>query len=336
MSTNRNVIMKGEEIYLPKNKVDNEYFIKHFEKFKLEEDAKKYMNIFGRNERYFVSENENTLTMAIEASKKVIEKTKTNCKDIDMILFVSDNPEYTLPTNAVKIHQEIGAKNADIVLDINANCIGMLTGLDFACRYAKNNKKINTILLVGSACFSNITKRDDVISYPNFSDGSSAIILEVKDEKRIRGFIDSNYTTGSHDHDKIEYPRCGYSNIKKNEISENDKKMNFIPHDISYFADEWKRIMTEMLEENHLEIDKVDHFLFSQFNKEEVRETLEKMDVDFNKQTFVGEKYGYTGVASPMFALNEALKEKKIKEDSKVVFCSVGVGYTMSTVLYVF
>ncbi|WP_242972900.1 3-oxoacyl-[acyl-carrier-protein] synthase III C-terminal domain-containing protein [Anaeromicrobium sediminis] len=331
----RNIVIKGEEIYTPKKKVDNNYFERHFKKFRQDKEAGELMNYFGRNERYFVSEGENTLTMAIDASKKVIEKTKTNPKDIDMILFTSDNPEYALPTNAVKIHQAIGATNAHIVLDINANCIGMLTSLDFACRYAKNNEKIRTILLVGSACFSKITRKDDVVSYPNFSDGSSAVILEAKEENRIRGFIDSNYTTCSDICDKVEYPKCGYSNINKPEILKEDKKMNFIRHDVSYFSDEWKKIMTDMLDENSLRIDDIDHFLFSQFNKEEVKETLEKMEVDLNRHTFVGEKYGYTGVASPMFALNEAIKEEKIKEGSKLMFCSVGVGYTMSTIIYV-
>ncbi|WP_432409671.1 3-oxoacyl-ACP synthase III family protein [Wukongibacter sp. M2B1] len=331
----RNILIKGEEIYIPKKKLDNDYFEKHFKKFKLGKEAEELMNYFGRKERYFVSEGENTLTMAIDASRRVIEKTKTNTEDIDMILFTSDNPEYALPTNAVKIHKAIGAKNAHIVLDINANCIGMLTSLDFACRYAKNNQKIKTILLVGSACFSSITREDDVVSYPNFSDGSSAIILEVKEEKRIRGFIDSNYITCSDICDKVEFPKCGYSNINKPEILKTDKKMNFIRHDVSYFSDEWKKIMTDMLKENSLKIDDIDHFLFSQFNKEEVRETLEKMDVDFNRHTFIGEKYGYTGVASPMFALNEAIRENKIKEGSKLIFCSVGVGYTMSAIIYI-
>ena len=50
------------------------------------------------------------------------------------------------------------------------------------------------------------------------------------------------------------------------------------------------------------------------------------------KYVFVGDKYGYTGVSSPIMALNEVWDN--IGEGGYLVFCSVAAGYSMNAVLY--
>ncbi|MCY6957261.1 ketoacyl-ACP synthase III [Clostridium brassicae] len=333
--TYRNIRLKGIEIYHPKNKVHNSFFIKHFDKEA--EKVEKLMEHLGREYRYFGDLNEeNALTLAVESSKKVMKAANICPEELDMIVFASDTPEYTFPSNALKINNEIKAKNAHLVYDMNSNCIGMLTAMDVVSRYMKSNNNIKKALVVGSLMISSVIDKNDDLTYPTFADGSAAIILEAVEENESRGFIDSNTFTDSNYHNSFLNPLCGLSKLHKNDVQSRAKQLLWSPFDFSFLATNWKKVITEMLDRYSLQPEEIGHFLFSQFSKPDVEETLKKMNVGLDKYTFVGNEYGYTGVSSPFFALHRALKDNKIKENDYVVFCSVGAGYTMTSILYKF
>lgn len=48
--------------------------------------------------------------MAIDASKRVLEKAGVEGKDVDMIIFSSQVPELTFRTNAIFVHEAIQGK----------------------------------------------------------------------------------------------------------------------------------------------------------------------------------------------------------------------------------
>lgn len=328
-----NTVLEGIGIYHPKNKIGNDFFINHFKENG--ENAEKLMLKLGRKQRYLVKDSkENALTMAVDASKAALDNAGIEPDALDMIVFVSETPEYLVPTNALILRNKIGACNANIVYDMNANCIGMINSLDSTCRYIKNNSKVKYALIVGSLFISSMVRKDCIVTYPNIADGSAAIIIKNTEESYINGFIDSEYHTDSTRYDLIMSPGCGISNILDSEIEEGQKKLCWVPHEVDYFSTEWKKIIVNMLNRNDLVPDDIDQYFFSQFSKPDAEATLLKLEVGLDKQTFVGEKYGYTGCASPFFALNDAIEQNRVKKGSLVVFCSVGAGYSMSTVLF--
>lgn len=73
-------------------------------------------------------------------------------------------------------------------------------------------------------------------------------------------------------------------------------------------------------------------FVFSQFSDADNKLTLEKLGVSQDKYIFVGDKYGYTGVSSPIMALNEVWNS--LEQDGYLIFCSVAAGYSMNAILY--
>lgn len=327
-----NVDIIGLEIYHPNNKVENDFFINHFSKLGI--DAEPLMKHLGRKERYLAADGENSLTMAYKAATKAIEKSNISPEDIDMIIFVSETPEYFVPTNALKLNNMLGSKCAHLVFDMNDNCIGMLTAMDLASRYMFSNKKIKYALIVGSLYITGMVRTDCVVSYPNIADGSAAIVLEnIPDCKIKSGYIDSNYYTNSMNHNFMESPKCGFSKLNNKDVEENNKKLLWIPHDVSFFSDDWKQLICDLLERNGMEPNDINHYLFSQFSLPDGLITLEKLGVPVEKTTTVGEKYGYTGCASPFFALYDSINDGKVKQGDYIVLFSVGAGYSMSAVL---
>ncbi|MFT8323221.1 MAG: 3-oxoacyl-ACP synthase III family protein [Bacillus sp. (in: firmicutes)] len=330
-----NVKISGVSTFHPEQAYDNDFFVQHFSNLGLEADG--LMKHLGRKTRYLVNpEKESTISMAVNAAEKVLQQTNTAPEEIGMVVFVSDTPEYTYPSNALFLHQQLGTKNAHIVYDMNANCIGILSAIDQVSTYVKIQPSVQKALIISSVNISNIAKKDDTITFPNFADGAGAVILEKTEEKI--GVISSNYYTDSKLFETVMYPSGGFSALYDETAATalEEKKLTFVPHDVSYFSDDWKRLIVEMLEKQELDPHQINHWIFSQFSRPEIEETLTKLEVGLDHYTFVGEEYGYTGVTSPLFALEDALIKENIKPGDKVVLCSVAIGYSMAALLYQF
>lgn len=329
----RNIHILGTAIYHPDNKVCNESLIEHFDNLGIE--IRGLLNHLDRKERYLIMDsNEDVISMSVKASVKVLNKTGLSPEEIDMLVFVSDNPQFTTPSNALIIHNKLGLKKSNIAFDLNNNCIGMITAMDFVSNYMKANNSIKNVLIVGAQMVSRFAREDDPVTYATSGDGAAAIILQSRIENEPSGYMDAAYKADSGLSDKMRFPACGMSNILREDVSSYEKRMLFVPHDVSYFAEEWRRLISGLLDKNNLEPNDVEHYLFSQFSHPDIYSTLEKLNVDAVKHTFIANKYGYTGCTSPIFALNEAVKENKIHKGNYIIFCSVGIGFSMSSLLY--
>lgn len=103
-----NMLVDGVSIYHPENKVDNSFFIEYFQS-NFNKDITSLLRHLRRKERFLVNnDQENALTMGIAAAKNVLLETHTEPHEIDMIVFVSDTPEYFVPSNALLCIAESG------------------------------------------------------------------------------------------------------------------------------------------------------------------------------------------------------------------------------------
>lgn len=326
----KNVIIKGTGIYLPANEVGNEYFEEYFRRMGVE--VKGLMKHLNRHKRFLADRDESSLSMGFEAAKNVLEKLNMDAKELDMIVFATDTPEYNVPTNALKLNQMLKAENAHRVYDMNCNCIGMLLALDTIAGYMQQRPSIKKTLIVGSMHVSSVVRYKDSVTYPTFGDSGAALVLENIQEEEKRGILDSEYLTNSEYHNTIVLPECGHSKELLYEVPKEERRMAWNPFDFGFLADNWASIITRLLENNHVQLDEVQRFVFSQFSDADNKLTLEKLGVDMEKYIFVGDKYGYTGVSSPIMALNEVWDS--LKPEGYLVFCSVAAGYSMNAVLY--
>lgn len=331
---NKNVHIIGVGTYHPKKKLNNEYFINHFKKYEMSSHAEALMDKLGREVRTLAEDGETSVTMAVEAANKALAKANIYPEDIDMIISVSDTPEYLSPCCALLIKNHIKAKNASSVFDLNCNCIGMITGMDVASRYLKTDNKYKRVLVVGSLLISPLARQDDIVAFGCSADGAAAVILEKREEESKRGILGSRMFTDDSYYWSITMPGCGMSKIPDSNIHSEDKKMVWKSFDFSFLSEKWSETITKLLEEHGYKTKDVDHYLMSQFSKADLELTVTKLGGDMSKAIFVGNKYGYTGSTSPIMALDEKLKHKNFNKDELTVFCSVASGYSIGSLLY--
>ncbi len=329
----QNIVFSGIGTYHPSNEIDNAFFIDHFKKMDIQVEG--LMNTLGREKRYFADKkNENVITMGAAAAKKALANAHLASEDIDMIIFATDTPEFLCPSNALLLNGELEAKNAHLVFDINSNCIGMLTAINVASRIMLSDERIKKALVVGSMFASLISSQIDPVVYSNFADSGAALVLERIEAPEKFGFIDSNFQTDPCVKDKFVMPKAGFTKMYDPTVNIEDKKFRLEPFDTSFIAKEWCKLIHTLLEKNRINISEIKNFMFSQFSRPDAELALEMLGLEKNMHSYVGDKYGYTGVTSPILAFHDALENNKINKGDYVVFCSVGAGYNICSILY--
>jgi 3-oxoacyl-[acyl-carrier-protein] synthase III len=326
------ITLKEVAVYHPKNVVNNDFFIEHFQR--KGKDIERLLNSLGRENR-FVSDKktETTLTMAIEASRKVLDKADLTGQDLDMIVFVSGTPEFFAPPNSVAIHHAIKGKQEAIVYDLNVACVGMVVAVDQVSRNMLANPYIQRALVVSSESLHRYAREEEALTFASFGDGASAVILE-KMEDVSEGFIDSTYKVNTESIDKIALPACGVSKMLEVHTTDFEKRIKWenVSNDNAFMST--VELIEKLLSRNNLSTKDVKAFCFSQLSRKNIYKVQELFKEDINKFPIVGTDYGYTGSASPFMAFERALSSGQVKKGDYVVFWSVGAGTTACAMLF--
>ncbi|MBU3219494.1 ketoacyl-ACP synthase III [Clostridium algidicarnis] len=314
-----NIKIREVEVYHPENQVRNQYYLDHFNR--QGKDIDRLLKAFGKDKRYIINNaDENTLTMGIEASKKVLDKAGLKGEDIDLIIFTSQFPEYTIPPQSLMVHEAIKGKAETFCTDSNTDCVGMIVAFDYASRYLKGSDNMKRALIIGADYMSVHCREEDEYTYPLFGDSACAVILEKTEEDC--GFIDSFYTTNSEYPDIVKFPACGASKTYESEI--NDRKVDWTPFDGSFIIQYAKESIDKLLQKHSMNFNDINWFCFSQFALPIIDGSAEKFEVNREKFIYVGDKYGYTGTSSPFIALYEGIKSGQVKRGDNVAFWSIG------------
>ena len=169
-----NIKIREVEVYHPENQVRNQYYLDHFNR--QGKDIDRLLKAFGKDKRYIINNaDENTLTMGIEASKKVLDKAGLKGEDIDLIIFTSQFPEYTIPPQSLMVHEAIKGKAETFCTYSNTDCVGMIVAFDYASRYLKGSDNMKRALIIGADYMSVHCREEDEYTYPLFGDSACAI-----------------------------------------------------------------------------------------------------------------------------------------------------------------
>lgn len=322
-----NIKIKDIAYCHPKNKVSNEQFIKHFDLMDI--NIRGLLKASVRENRY-ISDNpkETTLTMAIEASKRVLEKSKLTGQDIDLIVFTSDSPEYFTPTNALRIHHAIDGKKSATVYDLNCNCLGMIVGVDQVSKIMQVDKNINRALIIGSQQLQHYAKEGDTnpLVKVMFGDMACAVVLEkTKDTNSY--FIDNlTYTDSSLEYE-VQFPINGLSNLNsKPEMAwfsvDNEKAFNPVPTNLKI-----------LMKRNNIDKSMIKKYYLSQMSLSNIRDIADRLEETEDKFVYIGDEYGYTGTCSPFLALAKSLKNGDLKRGDYILLWSIAGGITTNAIL---
>ncbi|HJW29650.1 MAG TPA: ketoacyl-ACP synthase III, partial [Saprospiraceae bacterium] len=281
-------------------------------------------------ERHWMSPEQTTSDLIVEASQKAIDRAGLSPTDIDLIIVSTDTPDYLSPSTSVVVQAKLGAKAG--CYDVNSACAGWVIALDQGARYLMTESSYKYILVAGGYGMSRFLDFSDKKTANLFADGAGAVVLGVGEEP---GFIGSNLSAVGEFHDALGiYTGGAFRPCTMENLAEFGKpKVEFVrKFPKSFNTEYWPKLIQGALDKGGLSYDDVDYYFFTQLNLRTIEHMMNLLKQPITKTHWVMHKWGYTGSPCVIMALDDAIGQGKgPNSGDTILFCASGGGITMAS-----
>lgn len=306
------------KLQLPKNKINIKNLCK-----KNNWNYEKIIEKTGIKNVYHSTNSESALNLAVKAGAKITKKNK----NIDALIYVTQSPEYHLPTNACIIQNKLGLKKNIVSFDINQGCSGFIYGL-FTSQQLLLKKSINKVLLICSDTYTKNIKSINKSCLTIFSDGATATLIK-KNNKKSSEYI--FYTDGSGADDlKLNFSGNQFQKNKKPELFMDGRKV------LSFTLSVVPNIVNQTLKKNKITYKSLKYVIFHQASKIVIENLVRKLNIPMNKVFINYNKFGNTVSSTIPICLYELMKKNKIKKGDQILICGFGVGLSVGSTIIKF
>lgn len=324
---------------VPSKVIDNYKYTDFFP----EEDVKKVVEKIGVTERRFASEQTCSSDLCCAAAEKLFQDNNISRDEIDLLVFVSQTPDYRMPATSIILQHRLGLSNSTIAFDVNLGCSGFIFGLNIVYSYMQNlgirkallldgetrskvysPKDRKSAFIFGDAGVAALIERNELFGESVFSmntDGSRADLIMVKG---------GGYRNPSSLETLKEKVVDEYGNIRSDEngYMKGDDVFNFVLREIP------KDIKT-LFSNTSVNIHDVDYYVFHQANAFINSYLAKKLKLDLTKIPSTIHKYGNTSSVSVPLTIVSELKDK-LEGKCQLMLSAFGVGMAWASALIPF
>lgn len=286
----------------------------------------------GIRQRKLAASNESLTSLAAIAAQQAIEMAGVAPTDIDLVVLATSTAD-DLFGSASKLQASIGASNA-FAFDLTAACSGFIFGIVTASQFIRTGAYKN-ILLVGADILSRWVDWSDRRTCVLFGDGAGAVVMQAQERDRLRGFdLHSDGTQNG----------CLTLAFQSESQALVDgmtvEKGTFEPiqmqgQDIYKFAvRQVPAVIKNALAQSRLTVEDVDWLLLHQANQRILDATASRLKIPPEKVISNMAKYGNTSAASIPIALDEYVREGKIKPGDIIASAGFGAGLTWGAAIF--
>ena len=277
----------------------------------------------GISNRYIAAPEETTSSLATEAARNAIEAAGVDTASIDLIVLATATPDQTFPATATTVQSNLGCRGG-IAFDVAAVCSGFLYALGVADSMLRTGMA-SRALVIGAETFSRILDWEDRTTCVLFGDGAGAIVLEAREDagaQEPRGILATRlHADGAHnqllfvDGGPSTTGTVGKLRMKGNQV---------FKHAVTNLAD----VLREVLDETGTDPSQVDWVVPHQANARIIEGTARKLGLPMERVVMTVGQHANTSAASVPLALDQAVRDGRIKEGDLVVLEAMGGGFT--------
>jgi len=273
--------------------------------------------------RRHIAEEDTTVSMAVEASKRALQEAQMTGEDLDLILLSTISSNVILPCAACEVQAQLGAINA-VAFDINLACSGFVVAYATAQAYIASGMYQN-VLIIGSETLSAITNWQDRSTCILFGDGAGAVVLRADEGTGYQAVLHSDGRMGN-----------ALTCKSRQELTKEKMSQNEIPADMymqmegqavfKFAVKKVPEVIKETLQKNQLDIKEIDWFVLHQANKRIIDSIAKRLQVPIEKIPTNVEEYGNTSSASIPLLLDELNRKGKLQKGQKIMLAGFGAG----------
>lgn len=302
------------------------------------EEAAAIVEKTGIVERRFADEDTCSSDLCFAAAEKLISDNNVDKSEIDLLIFISQTPDYRMPATSCTLQHRLGLSNSCIAFDINLGCSAFLYGLSVAYSMMERSSLRRALVLDGetrSKVYSPYDRRSAFL----FGDGGVAALIE-RNPKYGKSTFSLN-TDGSRA-GLIMIPGGGYRHMSSPETLEmkvvdefgnrrTDEQGYMMGGDVFNFViREIPRDIKNTLAGVEMTVDDFDYIVFHQANNFINSYVAKKMKMNPEKIPSTISKFGNTSSVSVPLTIVSELRGR-LDDCKKVLLSAFGVGMTWAT-----
>lgn len=324
---------------IPRHIINNYEYTEFFPK----EDVKQVVDKIGIYQRRFADADTCSSDLCYAAAEKLLNEQNVDRSDIDLLVFISQTPDYRMPATSILLQERLGLSRNCMAFDINLGCAAFCYGLSVIYGLMKNGEIRKALLLNGETRSKVYSPKDRRTAFI-FGDAGIAAIIEknqlfddshfsfhsdgsLSDLIKING---GGYRTPSSMETLREKVVDDYGNIR------NDEQGYMKGSDVfSFVIREIPKDIKSTLNKFSISKEQIDFFVFHQANRFINSYIAKKMGLDLDKIPSTIEKYGNTSSVSVPLTIVSELKNS-LKGYHNLLLSAFGVGMSWTTAIVPF
>jgi 3-oxoacyl-[acyl-carrier-protein] synthase-3 len=278
----------------------------------------------GIRQRHIAAEDQMASDLGCEAARRAIAAAGISPEDLGLIIVATTTADMVFPSTACILQAKLGIHNAP-AFDVQAVCSGFIYALSTAdlfirsgqCRYA---------LVVGAEVYSRILDWSDRSTCVLFGDGAGAVVLAAGDTP---GIIASKlHADGSYSGILSVPGQVCHGGIRGKPFVTMEGNAVF-----KFAVKVLSEVVEEVLQAGNLDKSAVDWLIPHQANLRIIEATARRLGMPMERVVVTVERHANTSAASIPLALDEAVRDGRIRPGQHVVLEAVGGGFAWGACL---
>jgi 3-oxoacyl-[acyl-carrier-protein] synthase III len=305
--------ISGTGSYLPERVLTN----KEFESY-LETSDEWIRDRTGIEQRRIVADDELVVDMAEHAAKRALEAANLSAHDIGLIIVATTTPDLVFPSVACVLQSKLKGTIPCPAFDIQAACSGFIYALSIADLYVKQGV-VKHALVIGAEAMSRLMDWSDRGTCILFGDGAGAVVISASETP---GIIATHLHADGSCHPLLYSEKREHPNIHMNGAEVFKQAVG-----------ELSDIVDETLEKNNIQKQDIDWLVPHQANLRIIKAAAKKLSLPMDRVVVTVDRHGNTSAASVPLALDEAVRDGRIKRGELLLLEAFGAGFSWGSAL---
>ena len=278
----------------------------------------------GIRQRHVAADGEVASDLALAASRKALRAAGIRADQLSLIIVATTTPDMIFPSTACILQAKLGAGSCP-AFDVQAVCSGFVYALATANLFIRAGQCRYT-LVVGTEVYSRILDWTDRSTCVLFGDGAGAVVVAASEQPGI---------LGAHLHADGSYAKilCVPGQVSGGAVL-GHAFVTMEGNAVFKFA---VRVLEEVVEEtlssHGLDRGAIDWLIPHQANLRIIEATARKLGLPMEKVIVTVDRHANTSAASIPLALDEAVRDGRIRAGQHLLLEAVGGGFTWGAVL---
>lgn len=277
----------------------------------------------GIRERRISSPEETIAVMSHGAAVQALAAAGIEAHELDLIVLATTSNHNAFPAAACEVQAMLEVSGIP-AFDLSAACAGFSYALSVADQFIRSGQARH-ILVIGADALSHSCDPNDRSTIIIFGDGAGAVVLGASEQPGILSthlYADGRYGELL----KLPHParatadEPGYMEMKGNEV-------------FKVAVSRLSEIVTQTLEANNIDKSELDWLVPHQANYRIINATARKLSMPIEKVILTLDKHGNTSAASVPIALDEGVRDGRIKPGHLVLLEAFGGGFAWGSAL---